>query len=79
MALAVADRSIARNRCQNVKYYNPKNMKPSSSEFYRLTKDQLSETARQSLSYRATASLLVASPIDTKQVTDATLDRELAA
>jgi len=42
---------------QTVKYYNPKTLKPSSDEFYRFTKNKLSEAARQSLSYKATASL----------------------
>lgn len=40
-----------------MKYYNPKNLKPSSDEFYQLTKDKLSEAAQRSLSYKATASL----------------------
>lgn len=40
-----------------MKYYNPKNLKPSSDEFYRFTKDKLSAAAQQSLSYKATASL----------------------
>ena len=40
-----------------MKYYNPKNLKPGSDEFYRFTKDKLSAAARQSLSYKATVSL----------------------
>lgn len=40
-----------------MKYYSPKNLKPGSNEFYRLTQNKLSEAAQQSLSYKATASL----------------------
>lgn len=40
-----------------MKYYNPKNLKPSSDEFYRFTEGKLSAAAQQSLSYKATDSL----------------------
>ncbi len=40
-----------------MKYYNPKNIKPSPDEFHRFTKDKLSEVARQSISCKATANL----------------------
>ena len=40
-----------------MKYYNPKTIKPSPDEFHRFTKDKLSETARQSISCKATANL----------------------
>lgn len=40
-----------------MKYYNPKGIKPSPDEFHRFTKDKLSESARQSISCKATANL----------------------
>ena len=40
-----------------MKYYNLANLRPSSSEFHQFTKDKLSETARQSISYKATSNL----------------------
>ena len=40
-----------------MKYYNPKNIKPSPDEFQRFTKDKLSEAARQSISCKATVNL----------------------
>lgn len=40
-----------------MKYYNPKNIKPSPDEFRRFTKDKLSAAARQSISCKATANL----------------------
>ena len=40
-----------------MKYYNPKNIKPSPDEFHRFTKDKLSAAARQSISCKATANL----------------------
>ena len=40
-----------------MKYYSPQNAKPSSNEFHNFTRNQLSDEAKQSFSYRATASL----------------------
>lgn len=40
-----------------MKYFSPQNAKPSSNEFHSFTRNKLSAEAKQSLSYRATASL----------------------
>lgn len=40
-----------------MKSYNPKTLKPGPDDFYRFTKDKLSEASQQSMSVKAIASL----------------------
>lgn len=58
-----------------MKYYNPKNLKPSPDEFHRFTEEKLSEAARQSLSYKATANLFDTARKLYNRLNDATSER----